>query len=120
MWYKLDDNVLCKIHASVLSSLPEEREGLSALQDRAEREEAARVEVGAERAAKKWQLMGFKTLNGFLAHCHWERATEQARSIRLSLPDIPYFVLLGYDSEHEFISARRESKRHAALLAERR
>lgn len=111
--YDLDDNLLCEIHRIVASSLPAERNGMEAFQERAERETAARKAVGAEKPVRMWQILGFQTLNGFIAHCHQERMEELARfdlSLQKQLPD---FVLFGYESQHHYKTAARRARRAA-------
>jgi hypothetical protein len=60
-----------------------------------------------------WQMLGFQTLNGFIAHCHQERMAEQARfdlSLQKELPD---FVLFGYECQRQYKAAARRAKRAA-------
>lgn len=111
--YDLDDNLLCEIHRIVASSLPAERNGMEAFQERAERENAAREAAGAEKPVRMWQILGFQTLNGFIAHRHQERMAEQARfdlSLQKELPD---FVLFGYECQRHYKAAARRARRAA-------
>lgn len=111
--YDLDDHVLCAIHRNVVSSIPEERNGMEAFEERSEREFMARVEARAENPVRLWQLLGFKTLNGFLAHRHQERIEEQARFDRSLQRELPEFVLFGYECQRQYKAAARRARRAA-------
>jgi hypothetical protein len=111
--YDLDDHILSAVHRNVVSSTTEERSGMEAFEERREREFMARVEAGAENPVRLWQLLGFKTLNGFLAHRHQEHIEEQAR-FDLSLQrELPEFVLFGYACKRQYKAAARRARRAA-------
>jgi len=103
--YDFDDGVACTIHRFVMLSCPEERNGMEAFGERAEREQAARKNAGAERCVPLYKILGFSSLNGFLAHRNQEQRREEAEAIKALQNELPQWVLFGYDSEFEYCTA---------------
>ena len=105
--YNLDDDVMMKIHRFVMNSTSAEKAGLDAFNEKLEREEKARRDAGAERPVRMYQLLGFATLNGYLAHVHLERQAEAKRAAK----EIPEWVLFGYENRQAFLRARRAAEK---------
>jgi hypothetical protein len=103
--YDFDDGVACTIHRFVMSSCPEERNGMQAFEERMEREDAARENAGAERCVPLYKILGFSSLNGFLAHRKQEQRREEAEALKALQNELPEWVLFGYESEFEYCAA---------------
>lgn len=103
--YQLDEHVMCKIHNIIMNSLPAERDGMFAFNERLERQESARKSANAEKFLPLYKILGFETLNGYLAHKQMERQAEQQRCI-MKMDD---WKLFGYPNREAFLRAQRRA-----------
>ena len=105
--YDLDDVVLQIIHDFVSKSMPAEKEGLEAFMERKEREEAARRQQGAEKPIPFYRIVGFRSLNGYLAHLAMEKKAEHDRETE----KVPEWLKFGFHDQLAFARARRAASR---------
>lgn len=98
----LPEEVIREIHR-VVGSLPGEREGRLAFDDRKEREKASRKGANAEPLVRKWELLGFKSLLEFLDHVKVEQCYADASDAQKQ----PEWVQFGFRSEKAFRKAVR-------------
>ena len=93
----LPEDIIKMIHAMVMT-LPGEREGYMAFEDRYERQDGARVAAGAESVVKRWQLLGFDSLLEFLDH----RRNEEVYFHNNELKEAPMWLQFGFRSEASY------------------
>lgn len=105
----MPDELLRLIHTNVRTSLPDEREGVAIYEERLHREGVARGRVRADPPVRRWQMLGFRTLNAFLAHVRAERRREDAARLSALARSLPEWKLYGFPSSREFKRARRDA-----------
>lgn len=105
--YGLGEDVLKILHEFISKSMPAEKEGITAYMDIQERKALERLSRGAERAIPFYQIVGFRTLNGYHAHLAMEKKAEMDRE----LANIPEWLKFGYPDENSFTRAQRAELR---------
>lgn len=105
--YDLGDDVLKILHEFISKSIPAEKAGIIAYMDMQERKALARLSRGAERVIPFYQIVGFRTLNGYHAHLAMEKKAELDRE----LANIPEWLKFGYPDEDSFTRAQRVALR---------
>ena len=103
--YTMNQDVMCKIHKMIMNSMPAEREGMLAFNEMLARQERARKSVNAEKFVPLYKILGFATLNGYIAHKQLERQAEQQRCFK-KMDD---WVLFGYPNREAFLRAQRKA-----------
>ena len=89
-----------------------ERRACEIVLDRRDREKLARSKHGAESPTTFWRLLGFGSLEEFLAHKRWEMSQAEARKVSKLNASLPLWNAFGFETPFAYYHHLHQHLQH--------